>query len=196
MNKKYQSIIICISTFCVFTGIVITAYSLGLKHKTIIVYPNLNEVTYEVSEGETKYPFMPAMYSDYITAMCAELKIDSDLVVSILLQENSQFDPEIVNQNKDGTFDLGLFQLNDKWLWRTFEPSFWKFDINFDPFNWKHNAFLAMHLIRDLTETLKIEEEVIAAYNCGTGRVMNNSIPESTKRYVCAVKNNLRLLRG
>lgn len=72
----------------------------------------------------------------------------------------------------------------------------WQMDIEFNPFNWKHNAFLAMHHIEYLSSRLKIQDEIIMAYNCGEGAVMRNEIPESTKIYLSRVKNNLKLLNN
>ena len=34
------------------------------------------------------------------------------------------------------------------------------------------------------------------AYNCGYGAVMNRKIPDSTKIYLCRVRNNFNLLKG
>ena len=169
-------------------------YKGGLRHKTIIVHTDFDdpELTYTTN---IHYDFLPPEISDYICKMSDELGIDSNLVVAILMKENPQFDPKAVHRNKNGTSDCGLMQLNDVSIQSSFIPNYWDLSVEFDPFNWKHNLFLAMHFIQDLTEYLKIEDEVIMAYNAGLPRVMNNEIPVSTFQYLAAVKNNLLLLR-
>lgn len=170
-------------------------YKIGLKHKTLIVHTNFDDLTLTASIEETKYKFMPREMSDYICNMCNELNIDSDLAASILMIENPQFNPEATHRNNNGSLDTGLWQLNDVYLYRTFVPAYWDLNIEFNVFNWKHNTFIALHLIKDLSETLKIQDEVIMAYNCGTGTVMSGEIPDITYTYLARVKNTMELLK-
>lgn len=150
----------------------------------------------EVIEDEHKYSFLNKALSDYICNLSAELGIDSDLVVAILMVENPEFNPEVIHRNENGTVDCGLFQLNDRYVWTTFKDNYWVENIELDPFNWKHNCFLALHHISYLQEKLKVTDEVIMAYNCGVGAVMNNNVPNSTRIYLCKVKNNMILLKN
>ena len=178
----------------VFISSFITFYV--TKKQAKIVYLDLDETKTIENEEPAKYPFLQKEISDYICKLSEELKINSDLVVSILLVENPQFNPDAVHRNENGTIDFGLFQINDKYTWSTFIPKYWQMDIEFNPFNWKHNAFLAMHHIEYLSSRLKIQDEIIMAYNCGEGAVRKNQIPESTKVYLSRVKNNLKLLNN
>lgn len=175
----------------------ILIYKAGKNTKTKIVHVDFTE-TKIIDDAETcKYPFMDQELSNYIVNLSNELQLDSDLVVAILIKENPSFDPNAVHQNNNGTFDVGLFQQNDRYIWSAFVPDYWDFkDIEYDPFNWKHNAFLAMHHIEYLVRTLKIPDDYIAAYNSGITSVLNGKIPASTINYVAAVKNNLILLKG
>lgn len=150
----------------------------------------------EVPDDEHKYPFLNKALSDYICNLSSELNIDSDLVVAILMAENPEFNPEVIHRNENGTVDCGLFQLNDRYVWTTFKDNYWVDNIELDPFNWKHNCFIALHHISYLQGKLKITDEVIMAYNCGVGAVMNNTIPTSTRIYLCKVKNNMILLKN
>jgi len=90
-----------------------------------------------------------------------------------------------------------LFQLNDRYLYSTFQKRYWKFkDIELDPFNWKHNTYIAIHHIRYLTKTHKIWNEVVMAYNCGSTSVMKNKVPDSTKAYLARAQKNYALLKN
>ena len=144
----------------------------------------------------TKYKFLDEEVAFYIESLCEDLDLDSDLVVAILMVENETFNPLAMNKNKNGTVDVGLFQLNDKYLWATFQYTYWKTDVELDPFNWKHNSFIAIHHIRYLFDHLHEEDKVIMGYNCGINGVRKNKIPKSTKIYLEKVHNNLEYLKA
>lgn len=163
----------------------------------LIVHVDFENTEIQEEIIEPKYNFMPAEISNYICVLCEELELDSDLVVAILMQENPTFNINATNKNQNGTMDCGLFQLNDRYIWTVFVPDYWvNVDIEFNPFNWKHNTFLALHHIRYLLDKIKIIEDSIMAYNCGIGAVMNNNIPESTRIYLKRVLNNYNLLKN
>jgi|GEM_PF-2661561 len=186
----------------VFLLIIGSAFMLGTyyqaqKTKKIVYVDFISEEIETEQENIHKYQFLPAELSDYIVRMCEELEIDSDLAVAILMQENPEINLDATHRNENGTVDLGLWQLNDKYLYTTFTNSFWKFeDIELNAFDWKHNTFIALHQIEWLQSRLKVFDDVVMAYNCGYGAVMNRKIPDSTKKYLCSVKNNYNLLKG
>lgn len=208
MNQKIKEniIVAVVGVICFLCSIVLTyivgqdrgykkGYKEGKSERILIVHTDLEVTDVKMEEVSSIYPFMPKEISDYICTLSSELELDSDLAVAILMRENPNFVTDASHRNTDGTYDIGLFQLNDKWTWSSFVPLFWDLNIDFDPFNWKHNTFLALHLIKDLSTSLKVQDEVIMAYNAGTGRVMSGNIPASTYEYLAAVKNNLQLLK-
>ena len=146
---------------------------------------------------ETKYDFMDKRKAVYIEALCKSENVNSDLVFGHLMKENPTFDEFAINRdNVNGSVDLGLFQLNDYYLWTDFVPRYWIEGVDFDPFNWKHNAYIAVHHIAWLQKNLKVEDDVIMAYNCGLNAVINDRIPTSTKEvYLVEVRNNMNLLK-
>lgn len=152
-----------------------------------------NSMDYE--NIKTKYDFIEPKIGLYIESLCNELELDSNLVFGILMQENPMFDSNAVNRNENGTLDVGLFQLNDRYLWADFEKRYWVQGIELDPFNWKHNCYIAVHHISYLKKSLKVNDDVIMAYNCGMGAVMKDRIPESTRFYLVKIKNNIHLLK-
>lgn len=147
---------------------------------------------------ESNYPVYDGLsieLSNYICNLCEQLNEDSDLCVSILLQENPVLNPNAEHHNENGTTDIGLWQMNDKYIWSSFVPNYWKLDVDYNPYNWKMSTFLAIHHINYLHSNLKVLDDTIMAYNCGEGAVMNNKIPESTKLYVASVKRTYNFLK-
>ena len=153
-------------------------------------------ITEEATEEPHRYQFLNKQLSDYICDLSSELDINPNLIVAILMVENPEFNAEAMHRNENGTVDCGLFQLNDRYVWTTFKANYWFDNIELDPFNWKHNAYIAMHHIKSLQDQLKLQDEVIMAYNCGIGAVMNETVPAATKVYLAKVKNNMMLLKG
>ena len=185
----------------IFLGLSITGmilcYCAGKKKaRYVAVDLSLEEPTFD--EREPRYKFMPKEFSHYICDMCEGLGDDPDLDVSILMHENAKFDPNAIHVNENGTVDLFLWQMNDRYLWTTFKDRYWKFEnVEFNPANWKHSTYVAVHHIHYLKEKLGAEDDIIMAYNCGENRVMSGDIPASTLNvYLPEVKNNLYLLRG
>lgn len=196
--KTIYKVIIALCLFIIFYSAV---FMLGMnfqKNKSkLIVHTDFENTKILEEIIEPKYNFMPAEISNYICILSDELELDSDLVVAILMNENPTFNSEATNRNKNGTMDCGLFQLNDRYIWTDFVPDYWfDIDVEFNPYNWKHNSFLALHHIRYLSNKLKVFDDIIMAYNCGIGAVMNGNIPESTRIYLKRVLNNYNLLKN
>ena len=188
----YKSAVFIIVAFFI---VIVLSYSLGTK-KTKKVIVDLSVEKIEEIEREPKYKMMPAALSNYICDMAAELKLDPDLVVAILMVENPSFNPDAISRpNENGTLDLGMFQLNDKYLWTEFKKDYWFEDIELNPFNWKHNTYIAMHHLKYLQDKFKVQDDVILAYNGGKGAVMNGTVKPSTYDYLKKVQNNLFLLK-
>lgn len=196
-SRKFWIITLCI-TFCllIFSGGAVAGYLVNMHRDNKIVHVDLEIQAEEDDVLPVKYNFLTPQLSNYICSLSTELKIDSDLVVAILMVENPEFNPDATHKNENGTIDCGLFQLNDAYVYTTFKNAYWDLTVDFNPFNWKHNAFIAMHHIEYLQRKLKIQDEVIMAYNCGAGNVLNNTVPESTRTYLSRVKNNLALLKS
>lgn len=193
--KDKVIIIIIIVLFDLLLGLI--GFAVGAKkgtQKKIAV--DFTVESFIKDEREPKYKFLPAEVSNYICDMCDELVMDSDLTVARLMVENPEFNPEATHRNENGTIDVGLFQLNDYYLWTTFKTRYWFDNIQLDPFNWKHNTYIALHHMKYLDDKFKVQNDAIMAYNCGEGNVMNGTIPDSTRTYLAKVKNNLYLLKG
>lgn len=184
------------ATVVILAVIFLFGFFTGRKTIAKVVHVDLDADKKTEVEEPGKYPFLNSQLSRYICNLSEELGIDSDLVVAILMNENPEFNPDVIHRNENGTNDLGLFQLNDRYCYTTFVESYWDMDVEFNPYNWKHNTFIAMHHIEYLQSRLKVQDDVIMAYNGGIGAVINNQIASSTYYYLAKVKNNLRLLKG
>ena len=157
---------------------------------------DFNNVVFIPKSENPKYTFLEPEISDYICALCDGLKLDSDLVVAHLLVENPEFNPDAIHKNDNGTVDIGLFQLNDRYIWTEFREKYWFDNVELDPFNWKHNTYIALHLMADLHKEFKVQDDAIMAYNGGKGAVMNGTINPSTYNYLRKVQNSLYLLKN
>lgn len=184
------------ATVVILAVIFLFGFFTGRKTIAKVVHVDLDADKKTEVEEPSKYPFLNSQLSRYICNLSEELGIDSDLVVAILMNENPEFNPDVIHRNENGTNDLGLFQLNDRYCYTTFVESYWDMEVEFNPYNWKHNTFIAMHHIEYLQSRLKVQDDVIMAYNGGIGAVINNQIASSTYYYLARVKNNLRLLKG
>lgn len=191
-EKRLLIVLIIIIDFAVGAA----SFALGFKINRSKKSYDFNKVIFIPQSENPKYTFLEPELSDYICALCDGLKLDSDLVVAHLLVENPEFDPNAIHLNENGTIDVGLFQLNDKYLWTTFREDYWFDNVELDPFNWKHNTYIALHLMADLHKEFKVLDDAIMAYNGGRGAVMNGTIKPGTVVYLREVKNNYMLLKS
>ena len=97
-----------------------------------------------------------------------------------LIETESNFNPNAINYNKNGTIDYGLMQLNSS----NIEYFTWKFNdfVPFDPMNVKDNLFIGCAYLYYLYEYTGTWYDAIWAYNAGPGNWKKRIMPEVTKR--------------
>lgn len=195
-NLRQGKTVVALAAILTIISSVLLGFAVGVRQTEKVIAVNIIETPLVFEEVSPEYPFLPKDLSLYIEDLCTQLGIDTNLAVAILLQENPEIKVDATNRNQNGTNDLGLWQLNDRYLYTDFEKNYWKMDIELNPFNWKHNTFIALSHLHWLQSRLKVQDDVIMAYNCGIGAVMNNKIPDITKVYLRRVKNNYNLLKG
>lgn len=208
--KTWQKVCIIAGNFLLAIGLSMILSSFYTRQATLREIGLVSDkflTVYEepvvVENFENKYSFfLDDEKAQFIVGLCEDFSVNSDLVVAILMKENPTLISDVVGKpNKNGTVDLGLFQLNDRCLFQKggFLEMFWPADFpDFDPMNWKHNSYVAVRLIDDLTRTFgtSAHENIAAAYNCGAGRVFSGEIPTSTAQdYVPCVMNNLAIIK-
>jgi len=105
-----------------------------------------------------------------------------------LCWEESRFNPEAINkQNRDGSVDRGLFQLNNR--------SFPYLDIS-SFYNINSNARYGVGHLRHCLNSSGSEISALAMYNAGTGRVKSTGAPEVTLNYTSRILENRRKIES
>jgi hypothetical protein len=100
-----------------------------------------------------------------IVSIAIEVGVPQHLMVALALTENPRLDTLAINNNKDGTKDLGLMQLNNSWF-----KGDWK-----DPAT---NVRAAAIHVKTLRDYYKLSwYDVAVAYNCGIKRVLDGAVP-------------------
>lgn len=215
--KDFIKISIAVVTFIfgILTTIIVTKIivmdNIGLVIKEEGIF-NTKLKPRKIENFENKYSdFLDDEKAEYIVNLCEDFKLDTDLVIAILQKENPTLKTDAVSKmNENGSVDLGLFQLNSMSLYEWgFLENWWKEKTmgEFDPANWKHNAYIAIKYIEDLTETFGENNayHIAAAYNAGSQKAWNNytnnkngiQLPQSTvENYVPSVLLNYRIWKS
>lgn len=124
--------------------------------------------------------------ADFIIRLSNKLNIDPNFCIAVLYKENTSLvEKAFNNKNKDGTVDVGMWQINSSNLRsmgsdnkKAFDIIYWPFDKAFEPFNWKHNTWIAIHHLADLYYQFGDYEKTYQAYNGGPTNVYNDKVSE------------------
>lgn len=117
-------------------------------------------------------------------AMCFEKAaklagVDRDLLVAMAIQE-SGMNPRAMHQNKDGTFDIGVMQINTSHLPLLKQAGLGRRDL----FNACVNIMIGAILMKDCIRVEGNKWRAVGAYNAG-----HRTSKEETRRvYVAAVR--------
>lgn len=122
----------------------------------------------------------------YMNQLCIMYEVDIYIVYAILKTENSTLKENAVNYNSNGTVDLGLFQMNDKYTWTEFVPNYWNKSREFEVFNWRDNMYVAIGHIADLNFYFGDIYKTFCAYNGGRSATKNNNLIQWTLDYATA----------
>ena len=114
-------------------------------------------------------------------------------LLDALRYEESKNRNHVINYNRNGTRDLGPYQLNERYL----DDFRWRYNdgIQFDPFDYKQSRFIAnahldamrrSALSRDndcgVAVKLSSWENIVCAWNCGMTRMLRGA-PQSSKDF-------------
>lgn len=106
----------------------------------------------------------------------------NDIPVSLafaLAHTESNYRPNAVNSNTNGSIDRGLFQLNNNSFPNVEEADF---------FNPKVSAHYGLAHLRFCMKTAGNEIAALAMYNAGTNKVRNNLTPQITLNYISKIE--------
>ncbi len=110
-------------------------------------------------------------------------------VIQAIINKESGWNPNAVGQNSSSS-DLGLMQLNSRYL-DSYVEKYWNHDgIKFDPKNPFHNAELGVAYLQDLHKMVKDNkwwEKTIMAYNIGPTAVNKGLNLEAGKKYLASI---------
>jgi hypothetical protein len=131
---------------------------------------------------------------EYLVLQCRMVGVSVDMVCAILEQENDTLKSDAVHVNLDQSRDLGLFQLNDRYLYTDFLPRYWHFEEQFQWDNSYHSAYVAVRHIRWLWDQCPVGVpsqskafQVALMYNCGIGAVGRGEVPMRSVAYAMRV---------
>jgi hypothetical protein len=136
---------------------------------------------------------LPGDFFVYLERQCTEAGVPYAMVGAILYQENKDLDPGAVHVNRNGSRDLGLFQLSSRYLQNDFLPRYWHYRERFRWDNPYHSAYVAVRLLRRLYDLFPGAEardryyQVALAYNCGPTAVLAGDVPISGVEYAVRV---------
>ena len=138
--------------------------------------------------------------TDFFTSLCSSREIAQAILDNTdefdvppalafaLSWEESRFNPRAINrQNRNGSVDRGLFQLNNRSFPDLETAAF--FDI-------KSNARYGVGHLRYCINSSDSEISALVMYNAGTGRVRSTGAPEVTLNYISRILENRRRIES
>lgn len=126
---------------------------------------------------------VPEVYQDILHTYCTENQVPY-IIMARLIQKESNWNPNAIGYNSNGSMDLGISQFNSNFILD--HASRFGY-ISFNPFDPVQALGLATKLVASLYKQFGDWYLAVAAYNCGGGRVRRNEIPETTKRYAAYI---------
>ncbi len=103
-------------------------------------------------------------------------------ILAGVIQYESGYVETARNRNTNGTNDLGIAQLNDKYL--AYFADRFNDGQRVDPFNPLVSIRIAARYLTANYELFGDWQYAVAAYNCGPGRARTRPWPQATERYV------------
>ena len=131
------------------------------KYILVVLLLTLN---YSVQGEEISSPYL-----NYLKEICIEEDMPYEIMLAIGIVE-SNFKMINSSVNRDKSFDIGIFQLNSRYL-SYFVEKYWDNEVKFNPYNPQHNIRIAVRHMRTLHLQLKSWELCIRAYNVGARAV-------------------------
>lgn len=131
-------------------------------------------------QPETGY--IPPEYLERVHAAHSETGVPVHVLHSVISTE-SNYKPWIDgHMNSNGTYDIGLMQLNSRYL-EEFVDKYWDKEEHFDVYSASHNMFIGASILVELHGKLGTWERAVKAYNTGIGSVLRGKRTESANKY-------------
>jgi hypothetical protein len=122
---------------------------------------------------------------EMVTRVSCDIGIDPKIAFALLKEENEKHDVFADNYNLlSDSHDLGLFQLNSRYIHTDFIPRYWHSERPFDVFDAESNTFVALsHLKYLLCRFDSNILDAVRAYNGGETAVISNTLKQKTIDY-------------
>jgi hypothetical protein len=135
----------------------------------------------ENTVGYNRYAFVPAVFYDQVYAVANEYQVPLYYLAK-LLEVESGYDPRSKSgPNSDGSFDLGIAQLNSRYI----EEFGYRYGFGeIDPYDPMLSIRVAGRHLSTLYKYTQDWPMAIAAYNCGLRRARTGKWPTQTTKYV------------
>jgi soluble lytic murein transglycosylase-like protein len=166
------------------------AFLLGI---TVVHVDSAETVLFKINHARQVQPtyFIPHEYSAMIERVNLETGIPLWIVARIIEWE-SGWDRSMVNKsNANGSRDLGLMQLNSRYL-DEFSCRF-NSGKKIDPLDPEENVRVGMRYLARLRRNTSSWYEAVWAYNAGLSRVRRREMPPTTRAYLDFVFSDLIL---
>lgn len=155
---------------------------LAKERKAVEYEQKIEQMREEYNKTYQWYRKMPSEYRDYIIELNKSLEIPPALIYYLIKWE-SGWHKTATGYNMNGTSDLGLMQLNSRYVHAFVEAHFTGDPKNFDPYNGKHNLEVGLKHLEYLHDYLGDWKSAAQAYNAGKGRIKRGYVPEFAQHY-------------
>jgi len=137
----------------------------------------------EWNEKYEWYARIPSEYRDFVIDLNEnELHIPPALIY-YLVQWESGWHRTATGYNLNGTHDLGLMQLNSRYVYAFVAAHFSGDPEDFDPYNAEHNLEVGLKHLNFLHDYFNDWESAVQAYNAGKGRIARGYVPGFAQHY-------------
>lgn len=168
----------------------------SFSNKVILTVASYEPIYFEqIPEKQRYLNLVPSQYKNIVLTISEKLNIPVKIIYN-LVQKESNWRESAVGKNRDGSFDVGLTQINSS----NFEYFYWKIlkqnvkkDFNYVDFykNPEVNLWTGFLYLRWLVDYYNDDvEKALIAYNCGLGKVNRNAIPKSSIQYAKFILTN------
>ena len=178
----WTKVILYLCCFLLITGI-----NGCVQNKIFDFFDTLNHYRAIEKRYNQIMDIVPRQYRAEVEQISEKYQVPVLFFVRVVYHE-SRWNPRAKSKvNANGSYDAGLCQLNSYNF-----PYFRRIFSNFDPWNPRLNLEVGAWFLRQMYNQHGNWFAALAAYNAGSYSVRSGRLPNSTKRYLAAVKKSLQ----
>ena len=138
-----------------------------------------------ITSEEITSPYLP-----WLQDRCAIYEVPMEIVLAVAIVE-SNFKMVNSSPNTNGSYDIGIMQINSRYL-DYFEETFWYKHRVFNPHDPHDNIEMGILILKNLFEQTGEWDQAVRAYNTGLHAVKH--APDRSHSYLVKVVNVLNTL--